>query len=88
VVERVIGNDEVLSSILSGGTMKINELGENVRDGQEASKHIVSAAAYFRPFQARYIFCLWVLFDEVLLSRAAGLRWLLTHSLRANDGAR
>jgi hypothetical protein len=37
VVERVIGNDEVLSSILSGGTRKNNTLGD-ILDNEYSSK--------------------------------------------------
>ena len=39
VVERVIGNDEVLSSILSGGTSKINHLAVH---GDRASKAMLT----------------------------------------------
>ena len=47
VVERVIGNDEVLSSILSGGT--INQGLSKWRSlGSRSSKHIVSTGERFR----------------------------------------
>jgi hypothetical protein len=52
VVERVIGNDEVLSSILSGGTMKSISYGPGVAEPLQASKHIVSTEWRFRAFRA------------------------------------
>ena len=51
MVERVLGNDEVLSSILSGGT--INQgLNSSFPRGHRASKHIVSTVKRFRASQA------------------------------------
>ena len=48
VVEHVIGNDGVSSSILLGGTNSFNNLAHENAQGQTSSKHIVSTPTLFR----------------------------------------